>query len=280
MTEKPQPEDKPKKVSLDKVFSTISTPLKAILYESSSVIEHDVTKGDASEFQWLKYLKTYLPKRYTADKGFVIDSDGLISEQQDIIIYDRQYTPTLLDQEGVLYVPAESVYGVIEVKQELNREYVTYAGQKIASVRKLKRESVEFTAAGATGAACLKTDPKHIIGGLVCLKSGWADGIDSTSLLPALDQVKGIDQQIDIVCCLGYGSFVAQYNSTGIKLRKSYPEAALVFFFLNLLTQLRTLATVCAIDYDKYSKSLEHYEKKEAETKVPENSGQETKQVT
>src|SRR3989304_1868189 len=101
------PQSQPKTVSLDAVFSAISNPLKVILTESAIVIEHPSTKGDASEFQWVKWLKTYLPKRYSADKGFVIDSSGSISEQQDIIIYDRQYTPTLLDQEGILYVPAE-----------------------------------------------------------------------------------------------------------------------------------------------------------------------------
>ena len=260
--EKPQnsPKDETKKVSLNAVFSAISTPLEAILTQSAIVIDHPTTKGDASEFQWLKWLKTYLPKRYTADKGFVIDSSGSISEQQDIIIYDRQYTPTLLDQEGVLYVPAESVYAVIEVKQELDREYINYAGEKIRSVRTLKRKSASFVAAGVE---CQKTEPKHIIGGLVCLKTNWRNGLNNDALLSAMDQVKDLDNQIDLVCCLGFGSFVAEYAEKGISLRKSTPEASLVFFFLNLLTKLRTLATVCAIDYDEYSKSLKDYELRE-----------------
>jgi hypothetical protein len=218
-----EPQDKPKKISLDAVFSTISTPLKAILTESSSVIDHPVTKGDASEFQWLKWLKTYLPKRYTADKGFVIDAEGSISDQQDIIIYDRQYTPTLLDQEGVLYIPSESVYAIIEVKQELNREYVEYAGQKIKSVRALKRTSAAFPGAGV---GCQKTEPKHIIGGLVCLKTEWKNGLKNEALFSAMEQVKDLDKQIDLVCCLGFGSFVAEYTSENINLRKSTPQAS------------------------------------------------------
>jgi hypothetical protein len=251
------PQDQPKKVSLDTVFSAISTPLKAILTESATAIEHPTTKGDASEFQWLKWLKTYLPKRYTADKGFVIDASGCISDQQDIIIYDRQYTPTLLDQEGVLYVPSESVYSVIEVKQELTREYINYAGEKIKSVRMLKRTSAPFAAAGEE---CQKTEPKHIVGGLVCLGTKWKDGLDNNALLSAMDQVKHPLNQIDVVCCLGFGSFVAKYTEEGASLRKSTPDGALIFFFLNLLTQLRTLATVCAMDYDEYAKSLKNYE--------------------
>jgi len=83
------PKEMPKKVSLDAVFSAISNPLRTVLTESATVIEHPSTKGDACEFQWVKWLKTYLPKRYSADKGFVIDHTGSISEQQDIIVYDR-----------------------------------------------------------------------------------------------------------------------------------------------------------------------------------------------
>jgi hypothetical protein len=253
------PATEPKKVSLDAVFSAISNPLKVILTESSTVIEHPGTKGDASEFQWVKWLKTYLPKRYSADKGFVIDSSGSISEQQDIIIYDRQYTPTLLDQEGVLYVPAESVYAIIEVKQELNKEYLIYAGEKIKSVRTLKRTSASYVDGDAR---CKKKEPKRILGGLVCLKTKWKDGINTDALLSAMEQVKNPDNQIDLACCLGFGSFVAKYEPS-INLIKSTPEAALVFFFLNLLQMLGDIGTVCAIDYGEYAKSLKNYNTQE-----------------
>jgi hypothetical protein len=56
----------------------------------------------------------------------------------------------LLNRDGVLYVPAESVYAIIEVKQELSRTYIKYAGDKIKSVRCLKRTSVPIPHAGGT----------------------------------------------------------------------------------------------------------------------------------
>ena len=128
-----------KKISLKDIFASISEPMRAALTTSSKSITHPGTKGDASEYQWLTWLKSYLPKRYSIDKGFVIDYKGNISEQQDIIVYDKQYTPCLLNRDGVIYIPAESVYAVIEVKQKMTRAYIKYAGQKVASVRKLKR---------------------------------------------------------------------------------------------------------------------------------------------
>jgi hypothetical protein len=260
----PQPEPQPKKVSLDAIFSAVSNPLKTILTESATVIEHPSTKGDACEFQWIKWLKTYLPKRYSTDKGFVIDANGHISEQQDIIIYDRQYTPSILDQEGVLYIPAEGVYATIEVKQELNREYILYAGEKIKSVRVLRRTSATYIDGEKR---CEKKKPKRTIGGLVCLKTKWKNGINNDALLSAMEQVKEPNSQIDLVCSLGFGSFTAEYSEKGIALHKSTSEAALVFFFFNLLKMLCDVGTVCAIEYDEYAKSLTNYELEDASDK-------------
>ena len=47
---------------------------------------------------------------------------GRTSDQIDIVIYDRQYTPRLLDQRHHKYIPAEAVYAVFEVKPTLNKD--------------------------------------------------------------------------------------------------------------------------------------------------------------
>jgi len=92
----------------------------------------------------------YLPKRYAADSAIVIDSTGRTSDQMDVVIYDPQYTPTLLDQHDHKYIPAEAVYAVMEVKPTVNKSYLDYAGKKAASVRRLKRTSIPIPHAGGT----------------------------------------------------------------------------------------------------------------------------------
>ena len=37
-------------------------------------------------------------------------------------IYDQQYTPFVFVEDGVKFIPAESVYAAFEVKQEVTRE--------------------------------------------------------------------------------------------------------------------------------------------------------------
>ena len=56
------------------------------------------------------------------------------------MIYDRHFTPPVFSN---LYVPAESVYLVMEVKQELTRANIIYAGKMAQSVRKLFRTNAE-----------------------------------------------------------------------------------------------------------------------------------------
>src|SRR5207253_2035678 len=111
---------------------------------------HPVSSGDASEEVWLELLTKYLPKRYMADKAFVVDSNGVFSQQIDVLIFDRQYTPFIFEFKGEKIVPAEGVYAVFEAKQSINAAQVGYAQAKVASVRKLHRTSLPIPHAGGT----------------------------------------------------------------------------------------------------------------------------------
>jgi len=257
MEETNNPDERNRSIELDSVFHAISEPLRTILTTASSSVTHPGTKGDASEFQWLNWLKTYLPRRYEVNKGFVIDSNGSISEQQDIIIYDAQYTPCLLNKDGVIYVPAESVYAIVEVKQELSRKYVKYAGDKIGTVRRLERTSAPIRHAGGTYTA---KPPHRIIGGLVCLKSSWKSGIAGRRIEGALQQVKENSCQIDLICCLTAGSLCISYKKGKITLKRSTAESSLIFFFIKLISDLQKIGTVPAIDFDAYARTLRNYQ--------------------
>ena len=91
---------------------------------STQSITHPGILGDVNEKYFIDVLRQYLPKRYAVDNGIVIDSIGATSEQIDVIIYDNQYTPTLLDQENHRFVPAKAVYAVFEVKSTINKKYI------------------------------------------------------------------------------------------------------------------------------------------------------------
>jgi hypothetical protein len=93
-------------------------------------------KGDVAEVNWHAALdgrhgrEGFLPGRYAVSSAYVIDAEGNRSDQIDLVVHDAHFCPLLFKQAGHRYIPAESVYAVFEVKPELNRDYVLYAGEK------------------------------------------------------------------------------------------------------------------------------------------------------
>ncbi len=218
---------------------------------------HPVSKGDASEAAWIKLLNNHLPERYQADSGFVIDSEGNISDQIDLIIFDRQYSPFIFKIDTVQYIPAESVYAVFEIKPSLNKKYLTYAQDKAKSVRELKRTSIPIQ--NVYGEAPAKALP-FIHAGLLCLTSEWnppfgqpfekvmTDGDDSS--------------QINLVCIANDGFFE---QDDGSQISKITDKASTHFFF-RLLSILQKKGTVPQLDIMAYTQWLDEEPKKE-ETK-------------
>jgi hypothetical protein len=150
-----------------------------------------------------------------------------------------------------LYVPAESVYAVIEVKQKLNKEYIKYAGDKVSSVRKLKRTNKDIIHAGGKYKA---KDPHKIIGGFVALDSDWKKPFGN-NFKSALRQLSS-EEQIDIGCSLNNGSFTINYDKN-VKISYSSKETALNYFFIKLITKLQEVGTVCCIDFEKYLETID-----------------------
>jgi hypothetical protein len=238
-------------IDLEKIFLKLQEQMITKLSADREIISHPGTKGDASELNWLDMLKTYIPTRYKVDKAFVLDSDGTISDQIDIVVYDRHYSPFLFHQDGTIYIPAESVYAVFEVKQTINKNLIEYAGKKAESVRKLKRTSIRIPHAGGE---YKPKKPFRIISGILSLDSEWTIPLGN-SLKKALSNLNK-RQRLDLGCVLQCGGFEVKYGKV-ISIKKSEPHEALIFFFLRLLHRLQNLGTIPAMNISKYGKALE-----------------------
>lgn len=212
-------------------------------------LTHPVAKGTASENEWVEVLKMHLPKRYDVDSGFVVDSRGTQSEQIDLVIYDRQYAPLLYNRQGQRVLPAESVYAVFEVKQQLGRRRVQYAGKKAASVRGLHR-----TAALAEGMPKAR-DPIRPLAGVLTYESAWKEpyGEPFCRVIGELDE----QERLDLGCIVKAGSFEVRYDKEGNASISSGPrDRALVDFFLRLVVRLQELGTAPPAKYSEYARSL------------------------
>lgn len=210
---------------------------------------HPVVVGDDSELNWRGMLESILPTRYRVSKGFAIDANGERSEQIDLLVYDRHFSPVLLEVGEHLFVPAEAVYAVLEVKQEMNRETIEYASGKVASVRRLRRTSAPVP---FVEGSYRPKELQRILGGLLTMDSGWNPPLDKP-FEQALTSTAG-EGALDLGCALQAGSF--EVNADNGSLARSEADTALIFVVLRLLKRLQRMASASAIVYDEYAQAL------------------------
>ncbi|BEM85468.1 hypothetical protein SME41J_47920 (plasmid) [Serratia marcescens] len=237
------------KWSLPTLLASLHEDIQLKLGTARKAFHHPGAKGDASEGVWLDMLDTYLPKRYQAANAFVVDSLGNFSDQIDVVVFDRQYSPFIFKFGEQIIVPAESVYAVFEAKQTATAELVAYAQQKVASVRQLHRTSLPIPYAKGTYPA---KPPIPILGGLLTFESDW-----SPALGPSLDRALNRDVsegRLDIGCIAAHGHFFYEAQR-GRFIIEQGDKPATAFLF-KLISQLQFSGTVPMIDIDAYGEWL------------------------
>lgn len=233
--------------SLPDLLASLHDDIERRLAIARKAIAHPVAKGDASEAIWLELLTAYLPARYQCAKAFVVDSEGAFSEQIDVVIFDRQYSPFIFTFEGHIVVPVESVYAVFEAKQTITAANVVYAQSKAASVRRLKQTSLPIPYAAGVYPA---KPPIQILAGILTLDSDWNPPLGQ----PMFDAVAGVgDAKLDIGCVAAHGSFWTDDSGAVAISGKNKPATAFLF---ELIARLQSAGTVPMIDIRAYAKWL------------------------
>ncbi len=231
--------------SLRGLLENLHEDLQNRLALSRSSFGHPGTKGDATEGIWLQLLQHYLPQRYQAAKAHVVDSHGNFSDQIDIVVFDRQYSPFIFNFGGELIVPAESVYAVFEAKQVIDAGMVEYAQKKTASVRRLHRTSLPIPHAGGTYPAKVLMP---ILSGILALESKWSPPMG----LPLQEALNTADTnlRLDMGCVAAHGIFIFDEASQAYVINTNVKPATA--FLFSLISRLQRCATVPMIDIDAY----------------------------
>lgn len=235
--------------SLKKVLAGLHDDIQSRLKTAREAFAHPGTKGDASEKIWNELFEKYLPARYQARKAFVVDSEGKFSQQIDVVIFDRQYSPFIFNFEGETVVPAESVYAVFEAKQSANAEYVAYAQEKAKSVRQLHRTSLPIPHAGGTYPA---KPLIPIYGGLLTLESDWKPPLGDSFEKSLMNDVT--EGKLNLGCIASHGYFDALCDGGRYNFHAS--EKPATSFLFKLISQLQFSGTVPMIDIQAYAKWL------------------------
>jgi hypothetical protein len=235
--------------SLSQLLEDLHEDVQNQLNIVRKTFKHPGTKGDASENVWLQLLQKYLPSRYRAESAHVVDSKGNFSDQIDVVVFDRQYSPFIFNYQNQLIIPAESVYAVFEAKQSANAAHVEYAKNKVASVRTLHRTSLPIPHAGGTFPA---KPLIPILGGLLTFESNWSPALGD-SLLNALEY-NDSNYRLDLGCVAAHGNF--NFNKETQKYDLSKGNKSATAFLFKLISELQFSGTVPMIDIQAYANWL------------------------
>ena len=254
-------------VNLKELFLGLQKQMEMYLVNDRQFIGHSASKGDASENRWISFLSKYLPSRYNVDKAIIIDHNGNVSQQIDVVIYDTFFTPFIFNQDGFKYIPAEAVYAVFEVKQDI-KGYIEYAAEKIESVRKLERTSTDMI---ASGVRMRKRNLTKIIGGILTTSCSTSKEAVKENIL----KQTGL-RSIDCGCCIDSFSFHTTSKNTDnskcftqdeiiefygkneyIEVNFEDQERALLLLFLQLFNDLKDNGSVPAIDINAYLRAVD-----------------------
>lgn len=231
-------------IAIPDLFRGLQAEMEAKLGATRSAIQHATTKGTASEGTWSKFLEEYLPERYSVSSGFVVDHTGKLSKQQDIVVFDRQFTPFLFKYAGGTYIPREAVYAVFEVKQTITKSYLEQAVAQAASTLKLRSTSAPVVDKGETKPGRKTIAP---ISGFLCFAGKWSDLRKRQLKKQHADRERGA---LDIGVSIEGGAFWSDRETGTINFGPQ--KTGLADFYLALFSFLQSIGTVPAIELDKY----------------------------
>lgn len=126
---------------INSFVQTLGEDLVRIFDRSSKNANHPDQIGRTKEINVTKQISAMLPHGVGIGRGFVFDSFGNISNQCDIIIYEKDYIPVFVQDENIeySYYPCEGVIAVGEIKSTLNNEQLADSVNKLKKIKNMLR---------------------------------------------------------------------------------------------------------------------------------------------
>jgi hypothetical protein len=228
---------------LRRAFAIDEECLTARVYSSHPIAQ----AGDyrrIKERHFIDFLRKFLPDRYAVETGIVIDSEGKVSDPIDVVVFEREATPTLLDHGGDRYIPAETVYAVFECSLTVDKECLEKTAHMAAAVRGLRRTSVAIDIDGGP------TRLFGVVAGILAIEVAWPNAFQGGSF-ESLHALLTGDRSIECGFAAKGASFDTFAEGGGYTLGPT--NNTLGFFAFRLLSKLQSLGPIAAVDWAAYA---------------------------
>jgi len=135
-----------KELKFHKIIENIIGDINEAKRKASSIHSAGNIKSSGDEVEELirEKISLFLPERYLVKQGHIINAEGKVSNQFDIIIFDRLNTPKFFEtQNNTVFYPIESVLAVGEIKKNLRNKDLIEFGSKIKFLKEdMKRKLI------------------------------------------------------------------------------------------------------------------------------------------
>lgn len=167
--------------------------------------KHRGETGRRREDDVREFLRSFLPQRLGVGTGEIAASDGSVSPQVDLIVYDALETPLLDQSESSMVVPVEGVFGVIEVSSRLD---ITKLREDVGKIREVK--ALQKRAYGQSADDIVNTYAPHGTPREVCPVLGFCFAFEGNELDNLRAGVRQLDtddlgNNLDMLCVLSQG---------------------------------------------------------------------------
>lgn len=106
--------------------------------EDEKRLTHPGEYGYYREIVCKEFIRFLIPRRLNIDHGFLMNAEGKVSTQCDIIVFDSNSTPLIENNERQRFYPAETVVAVGEVKSKLSKNQYIETINKLAEIKVLR----------------------------------------------------------------------------------------------------------------------------------------------
>lgn len=112
--------------------------------KKASEVEHNGFAGEIREIFLSDLITPFLPNDFNVGTGKIVDRNGNLSKQTDIVIYNKtKFPPVMFDLTKGIF-PIDSVYYAIEVKTTITSREIKDAIKKAESIRSLNGDQPHF----------------------------------------------------------------------------------------------------------------------------------------
>lgn len=182
-----------------KIVRMINSAIKEV--ENSGEVEHSGLEGKIVEIAISNIFIHLLPDGYKVGSGKICDSEGTLSKETDLVIYNKSFLPPLMfttqsEKDG--FFPIESCYYSIEVKRTINASRIKDAIDKSNEILKLKPKFQK------TKYQQIAIDGRHIVTALFAFNSDITTK-DELERYKEHDLKWNTDPAVEAICIVGKG---------------------------------------------------------------------------